>query len=366
MDINEIRIQMKNLWKKTFGDSDEYIELIFSTYFNKEYIEYRIINDQIVAAMLAIPYNFNYVGQVIKGLYLCGLATSQDYRGQGIMSELIESINNRFSNGGITFSFLIPAEQSLIKFYQNKGYQPLISRLKLCLNISNKKNLKITKNGCCNIEKKQLSHLNILDIEDRSIVKEIAKFITTVEPQNCNNPVLLHSNTDITAIIKENELSKGKILYIKDRKDVLKCVVIFNPSNDNGIITIPKIYYSDQSILNDVLRLIIEAFKPYQMNIYLFPEEKNRYVKIIESLKYFNFKNQCLINTYSITQEVYGMTRIINENEISKFSDSQPIDLKYSILTNTKKGANSDQENKIRKSGTIREGIKARICLMLD
>ena len=57
MEINEIKRQMKILWKDTFHDSDEYISMIFDNYFKEDLIAYKTENeDTVVSALLGIPY----------------------------------------------------------------------------------------------------------------------------------------------------------------------------------------------------------------------------------------------------------------------------------------------------------------------
>ena len=58
----------------------------------------------------------------VNGLYLCGLATKPEYRGEGIMSQLIERISVKASRMGYAFTFLIPASDSLRLYYSDRGY----------------------------------------------------------------------------------------------------------------------------------------------------------------------------------------------------------------------------------------------------
>ncbi len=138
---------MKKLWKYTFHDSDDYINMIFDSYFNPDYIIYEEKEGKLIAALLAIPQTFsltiqnnnhshcNYADseneaivnenknkKMIRGLYLCGLATLPEYRRGGVMTRMIEEINMRAVRMGFSFTFLIPANHELIGYYQNRGY----------------------------------------------------------------------------------------------------------------------------------------------------------------------------------------------------------------------------------------------------
>ena len=58
METAELKKKMMELWKNTFHDSDAYINLVFDTYFNTEYIEYYEENGKLISALLGIPYYF--------------------------------------------------------------------------------------------------------------------------------------------------------------------------------------------------------------------------------------------------------------------------------------------------------------------
>lgn len=195
MDKDVLKVQMMKLWKETFHDSDNYISLVFDTYFFPEFVAYRECNGRLLSAMLAIPYDFVYsegttdiddvysanfccegsvesntVGNdkglslkyndvsekhdyscnkdnkreyaldsrnstddvsshidtndvpILKGLYLCGLATVPECRGKGLMGDLIEEMNIRAKEMGYSFTCLIPASEELRKYYSGRGY----------------------------------------------------------------------------------------------------------------------------------------------------------------------------------------------------------------------------------------------------
>lgn len=122
LNINQ-KAQMMKLWKDTFQDKDSYIKLIFDNYYCPELIETEYIKGQLVAGMLGVPYFFTLPnGKQLKALYLCGLATDRKYRGKGIMRNLIESINQKAKMLNYDFSFLIPANEGLRKYYRDRGY----------------------------------------------------------------------------------------------------------------------------------------------------------------------------------------------------------------------------------------------------
>ncbi len=133
MEANELKRQMMKLWKETFHDSDDYVNLVFDSYFAPEHVVYEESEGKVIAALLAVPYDFKFgidsdalCGRLpecfLKGLYLCGLATDEKFRGMGIMSRLIDKINCVACEKGYDFTFLIPASEGLRKYYKDRGY----------------------------------------------------------------------------------------------------------------------------------------------------------------------------------------------------------------------------------------------------
>lgn len=142
MDSADVKLQMMKLWKSVFHDSDDYIKLVFDNYFSLERVAYKEQNGKIIAALLSVPYEFSISEtstygsndecvpiKYIRGLYLCGLATDETFRGMGIMSDLMREIELRAYSEGFAFTFLIPASEGLIKYYADRGYSISIYRI---------------------------------------------------------------------------------------------------------------------------------------------------------------------------------------------------------------------------------------------
>ncbi len=129
MKTDDLKNEMMRLWKDTFHDCDDYIRIVFDAYFNPEFVECEFVDDKLVAAMLAVPYEFGSKRNRIRGAYLCGLATRPEYQGRGVMTRLINRICSRMKDKGFTFVFLIPADEGLHKFYLDRGFVNAFYRL---------------------------------------------------------------------------------------------------------------------------------------------------------------------------------------------------------------------------------------------
>ncbi len=113
---------LKKMWNEIFGDEYQYIDMFFDKVFAKE--NTLVYERNGVAAMLyMVEYLYKNNGKIHKGVYLYALATRKEYRGQGIMSLMIEYATNICKSRDYDFMFLIPAKDSLIKYYENKGFE---------------------------------------------------------------------------------------------------------------------------------------------------------------------------------------------------------------------------------------------------
>ncbi|MDE6668334.1 MAG: GNAT family N-acetyltransferase, partial [Muribaculaceae bacterium] len=129
MTPDEIKYQIMLLWKKTFHDTDEYINLVFDNYYCLDKIEYHEIEGKIVSALMEIPYKFGWKNHELTGMYLCGLMTDEKYRRQGIMQILLERAIEKAKKEGYAFCFLIPANYGLMKYYSFHGYSNAFYRI---------------------------------------------------------------------------------------------------------------------------------------------------------------------------------------------------------------------------------------------
>lgn len=124
---------MMGLWKENFGDSDAYIKLVFDTYYDESNIAASIVGNEAEASLLGVPYTFRRSDDdTLRGLYLCGLSTRREKRRKGLMSALIEEINARALRGGYDFTFLIPSDSGIRKYYSDRGYHNAFYKKREC------------------------------------------------------------------------------------------------------------------------------------------------------------------------------------------------------------------------------------------
>lgn len=312
------------LWKDTFQDSDSYIQLIFDTYYNPDFVEYEVAGSDLQSALLGIPYEFGGAENRIKGLYLCGLATKPRHRGQGVMTRLIEKINKKAAAAGFAFTFLIPANELLHDYYARRGYVDAFHRCADNFTALHDFNLEFTtqlemqKTGVADLKRRYYNSMAVEKITSDTpadIIEQIIEIITAEEATQ-EEMEILHSRRDIETIIRESQVSGDDVYYTVVQSNRVTAVA-FARNVNRSVIDLQRIYSTDDSSRYRLLDHIKKVEPGCPIREYMSPLRSER----------------------RQLAEVYGMARILNMNEVLKFQAAGHGDLKYSILA-------KDAENK--------------------
>ncbi len=110
---------LRMLWKEAFGDSDDFLDIFFSTAYEAKRCRVATINGNVVAAL----YWFNCQLNNESLAYIYAVATAKRYRGLGICHSLMESTHSHMMSLGYIGAILSPADEALTNFYKNLGYR---------------------------------------------------------------------------------------------------------------------------------------------------------------------------------------------------------------------------------------------------
>ncbi|MFA5570116.1 MAG: GNAT family N-acetyltransferase [Sphaerochaetaceae bacterium] len=107
--------QLKELWNIVFEEEQTYLESFFSQriYINDIFVAKE--GDTVVSALHALPSTYTQQYTTSPCSYIVGAATYKEYRKQGIMGELLQSVSNHYTHP-IT---LFPAVR---EYYEKHGY----------------------------------------------------------------------------------------------------------------------------------------------------------------------------------------------------------------------------------------------------
>lgn len=208
--INKVKEDMMELWKETFHDSAHYIDIVFENYFTPANAFYRYDENRLIASLLRIPYEFQILTneglkRLLRGVYLCGLATRPEYRRRGIMAELMNEAEEASNRSGYDLSFLIPADDHLRDYYKRKGYRTASWRKAEYHSVNLDTN---TPNN--SEDRNDITHTysiqDFLKEKNRPFLAELADWCREIESSRQYNTII-HSQQDLIAIFSENENS---------------------------------------------------------------------------------------------------------------------------------------------------------------
>jgi len=110
---------LRSLWKEAFGDSDEFLDIFFSTAFSADQCRCVAIDDTTAAALYL--FDCSYSGRRIA--YIYAVATLKAFRGRGLCSALMDDTHRFLAGKGYDGAILVPGSKELFDFYAKLGYR---------------------------------------------------------------------------------------------------------------------------------------------------------------------------------------------------------------------------------------------------
>jgi len=107
---------LRQLWNQAFGDSQEYLDLFFSTAYAPERC---LVLDDIGAA----AYWLNCGLGNRKLAYVYAVAVGKDLRGRGVGSAMMKELRVHLEAQGYAGILLVPGDEGLRNYYQRLGYR---------------------------------------------------------------------------------------------------------------------------------------------------------------------------------------------------------------------------------------------------
>ena len=110
---------LRELWKKAFGDTDEFLDLFFSTAYAPDRCRC-IAEGELVQSAL---YWFDCFLEDRKIAYIYAVATDPACRGRGLCRQVMEDTMGVLRSRGYAGAILLPQEEWLIAMYAGMGFE---------------------------------------------------------------------------------------------------------------------------------------------------------------------------------------------------------------------------------------------------
>ena len=179
------------------------------------------------------------IGDILgKCVYIYGVGTDMDFRGSGLMSQIMNDIYAHYSKTDILFLYLVPANAGLFNMYEKLGYKTAF--------YLDKKEIEIT--GSCN--------LNVSSDDFHSdYIKYIKRFSNVIIRSELDNRLILNE----CKYLKVN--GSGFLFYTDAEKAYIRESYIYNVRDFNDFL----LYLGSLGLKKAVMTTYENAEMPYAM-----------------------------------------------------------------------------------------------------
>lgn len=133
---------LKKLWSDTFGDDEEYINLLFDNGCKPAECFAEVYEGKVISVLYLLRGYIINGDQKLEGRYLYAAATDMNHRGKGLMAKLIREAQEYVKRNNISFISLVPADEGLYGYYVRFGFEPLMKNYVATVGGANKAVLK--------------------------------------------------------------------------------------------------------------------------------------------------------------------------------------------------------------------------------
>ncbi len=126
IDVSRYTESLKKLWIDTFGDSEDYVNLLFYNGYTPTECFAEVISGEVVSVLYLLKGYIKTEKAVFEGRYLYAAATAVNHRGKGLMAKLLKEAQQYIKDNNISFISLVPADEGLYGYYGRFGFESVM------------------------------------------------------------------------------------------------------------------------------------------------------------------------------------------------------------------------------------------------
>ena len=115
--------QLDRLWRNCFYDPVKVTRYFFKYRFVPGNTLVAVEDKEVVSALYLLPCKIRMDGRLCKAQYVYAAATLPQFRNRGLMTQLLRKADELGAQNGVFYTVLVPASQSLFRYYEKSGYQ---------------------------------------------------------------------------------------------------------------------------------------------------------------------------------------------------------------------------------------------------
>ncbi len=116
------------VWKEAFGDSEDDIRFFLNAHYVPDNTLLYEHEDVITSVLFLLDGDMHINGMDYPSFYLYAACTLKEFRGRGMMADLLEFAKETASSREKLFIALKPASDSLYNYYSSFGYKAVFSK----------------------------------------------------------------------------------------------------------------------------------------------------------------------------------------------------------------------------------------------
>ncbi len=207
----------KELWKKTFCDTDSYVEFYFDKKAKESIVYSQYEKGELASMAFFTPYPVIYRGEEYTCPYIVGVATREESRHKGHMTRLLEQGLMDSKGDGARLAFLSPADE---KIYEPLGFQGVYYRRQIEVMMSY-----IRGNQ---MKRYEITEYSKLDTRHK---KRVAEF-SNAQLYAADLDLYIHRSREYYDLLcKEAEALEGSVIVLED-DGYIKAVAVYIHEED--------------------------------------------------------------------------------------------------------------------------------------
>ncbi len=220
----------KEMWKKIFGDTDEYVDFYFKEKATRSIVYSKYMGDDLVSMAFFTPCRVYYRGELCRCPYIVGVATLPEHRGNGYMKNLLEQGLIDAGISGAPVAFLSPVKKEI---YEPLGFESVYYRNEIEIAGGQKAWYKVTdfarldekgKREAAEYAKAQLymSNLDLYMCHDVEYYDRLRKEVKALGGK--------------VVVIREGKMIRGVAAYTKEAEKYEVIEVICDPDDGQKVM----------------------------------------------------------------------------------------------------------------------------------
>lgn len=204
--LNEIR----GMWDEIFDDPEEFTDYYFDEVCSKNRILLAYVGGHLAGMVHLNPYDISVYGKKSRCYYVVGVSVRPEYRGRGVMRQMMKRAIADMKAEGCLFTFLMPERE---EYYESLGFEKIYHTLELDIDISELEEEDVVPDDLSGEEGYYMKNIHEMQNEDEHYLSVLATEINQVLSKRYQ--VFAHRTASyLESMCKEHICQNGGVIAV--------------------------------------------------------------------------------------------------------------------------------------------------------